>query len=91
MPKPVQLRIVHFFQGLLRRQSCKSHALAGGKNAGSAFAVVAVHEDFLLGTVAQEGLSGQFGDGFLAALVAGQESRVEAAATLGIRPQGGAI
>ena len=67
------------------------HAIAGDDGSRPIATVVAMHEDFLLGTVAQEGLSGQFGDGFLAALVAGQESRVEAAATLGIRPQGGAI
>src|ERR1700722_2993502 len=54
MPDTVVPKIVHFFQGLIGRQFFKSHAVAGDKNAGAVFSVVAVHKDCFLRIVAEQ-------------------------------------
>src|SRR5580658_2695928 len=55
MPETVESEMIHFLQSLIRGQFFKSHAVAGHKNASPVVAEMAVHENFLLRIVAEDG------------------------------------
>jgi len=55
MPEAVETEEVHFFQGLLGGPFFDGHAIGGHEDAGAVVAVAAMHENLLVGVLAEVG------------------------------------